>query len=34
MIVTSHQMDEIEAFCDRIALIDHGRIVAVGTRQN
>ena len=31
MIVTSHHMDEIEEFCDRIALIDHGRIVAVGT---
>ena len=31
MIVTSHHMDEIDKFCDRIALIDHGRIVAVGT---
>lgn len=31
MIVTSHHMDEIDAFCDRIALIDRGRIVAVGT---
>ena len=31
MIVTSHHMDEIEEFCDRIALIDHGQIVAVGT---
>lgn len=31
MIVTSHHMDEIETFCDRIALIDHGQIVAVGT---
>jgi ABC-2 type transport system ATP-binding protein len=31
MIVTSHHMDEIDAFCDRVALIDHGRIVAVGT---
>jgi ABC-2 type transport system ATP-binding protein len=24
-------MDEIEEFCDRIALIDHGRVVIVGT---
>jgi ABC-2 type transport system ATP-binding protein len=24
-------MDEIEEFCDRIALIDRGRIVAIGT---
>jgi len=31
MVVTSHHMDEIDAFCDRVALIDHGRIVAVGT---
>jgi len=31
MIVTSHHMDEVEEFCDRIALIDRGRIVAVGT---
>jgi ABC-2 type transport system ATP-binding protein len=31
MIVTSHLMDEINDFCDRIALINRGRIVAVGT---
>ncbi len=31
MVVTSHHMDEIEEFCDRIALIDHGQMVAVGT---
>ena len=31
MIVTSHHMDEIDQFCDRIALIDRGRIVAIGT---
>jgi len=31
MVVTSHHMDEIDQFCDRIALIDHGRIAAVGT---
>ncbi len=31
MIVTSHLMDEINDFCDRIAVIDRGRIVAVGT---
>ena len=31
MIVTSHPMDEIDEFCDRIALIDRGRIAAVGT---
>jgi len=31
MIVTSHHMDEIDEFCDRIALIDRGKLVAVGT---
>ncbi len=31
MVVTSHHMDEVDKVCDRIALIDHGRIVAVGT---
>jgi ABC-2 type transport system ATP-binding protein len=31
MIVSSHLMDEINTFCDRIALINRGRIVAVGT---
>jgi ABC-2 type transport system ATP-binding protein len=31
MVVTSHHMDEIDQFCDRIALIDRGRIVTVGT---
>jgi ABC-2 type transport system ATP-binding protein len=31
MIVTSHHMDEIDEFCDRIALIDRGRIAVVGT---
>ena len=31
MIVTSHHLDEINEFCDRIALIDRGRIAAVGT---
>ncbi len=31
MVVTSHHMDEVDKFCDRIALIDRGRIVAVGT---
>jgi ABC-2 type transport system ATP-binding protein len=31
MIVTSHHMDEIDQFCDRIALIDRGRIAAVGS---
>jgi len=31
MIVTSHHLDEINEFCDRIALIDRGRIAVVGS---
>jgi ABC-2 type transport system ATP-binding protein len=33
MIVTSHLMNEVDQFCDRVALIDRGRIVAVGTPE-
>ena len=31
MVVTSHDMDEVDEFCDRIAVVDRGRIVAVRT---
>ncbi len=31
MIVTSHLMEEIDQFCDRIALIDRGRIAVIDT---
>ena len=31
MVVTSHHMDEVDQFCDRIALIDRGRIAAIGS---
>jgi len=31
MIVCSHHMDEVDEFCDRIALVDRGRIVDIGT---
>jgi ABC-2 type transport system ATP-binding protein len=30
MIVTSHHMEEIDQYCDRIALIDRGRVAAMG----
>ena len=29
--LTTHYMDEAEALCDRVAIINHGRIVRVGT---
>jgi ABC-2 type transport system ATP-binding protein len=31
MMVTTHYMVEVEELCDRLALISHGRIVAIGT---
>jgi ABC-2 type transport system ATP-binding protein len=31
MIVTSHHLEEIEAYCDRVALIHEGRVACIGT---
>ncbi|MGA7616748.1 MAG: ABC transporter ATP-binding protein [Thermoanaerobaculia bacterium] len=33
ILYTTHYMEEAERLCDRIAIIDHGRIVASGTRS-
>ncbi|HCR81919.1 ABC transporter ATP-binding protein [Muricomes intestini] len=33
VIYTSHYMEEVEQICTRIAVIDHGRSVAVGTKE-
>jgi ABC-2 type transport system ATP-binding protein len=33
VVYTSHYMEEVEALCDRIAIVDHGRVIAVGTLQ-
>jgi ABC-2 type transport system ATP-binding protein len=33
MILTTHYMDEAERLCDRVAIMDHGRIIALGTPQ-
>lgn len=33
IIYTSHYMNEVEAICDRIGIIDHGKLVACGTEQ-
>jgi ABC-2 type transport system ATP-binding protein len=30
-LLTTHYMDEAERLCDRVAIIDHGRIIALGT---
>lgn len=31
IVITTHDMDEAEALCDRVAIIDQGKIVAEGT---
>lgn len=31
MVLTTHNMEEAEALCDRVAIIDHGRIIALDT---
>ncbi|MEW6500615.1 MAG: ATP-binding cassette domain-containing protein [Thermodesulfobacteriota bacterium] len=33
IFLTTHYMEEAEALCDRIAIIDNGRIIAMGTQE-
>ena len=33
VIYTSHYMEEVEQICTRIAIIDHGRVLASGTTE-
>ncbi len=33
VIYTSHYMEEVEQICSRIAIIDHGRVLATGTTE-
>ncbi|HEY4304258.1 MAG TPA: ABC transporter ATP-binding protein [Gemmatimonadaceae bacterium] len=33
IILTTHYMDEAEILCDRVAIVDHGRVIALGTPQ-
>jgi ABC-2 type transport system ATP-binding protein len=30
-VLTTHYMDEAEVLCDRVAIVDHGKIIAEGT---
>jgi ABC-2 type transport system ATP-binding protein len=31
VLITTHYMDEAERLCDRVAVVDHGKIIALGT---
>jgi ABC-2 type transport system ATP-binding protein len=33
IVLTTHYMDEAERLCDRVAIVDHGHIIALGTPQ-
>lgn len=33
VIYTSHYMEEVEAICTRIAIMDNGKIIAIGTKD-
>src|SRR5258706_10154182 len=34
MLYTTHYMEEAERLCDRIVIVDHGRVVASGTKES
>jgi ABC-2 type transport system ATP-binding protein len=34
LLYTTHYMEEVERLCDRIVIIDHGRVVAEGTKDS
>ena len=31
MLLTTHYMEEAERLCERVAIVDHGKIIAQGT---
>jgi ABC-2 type transport system ATP-binding protein len=33
ILLTTHYMDEAERLCDRVAIVDHGRMIALGAPQ-
>src|SRR6185369_7879985 len=30
IVLTTHYMDEAEVLCDRVAIVDHGKVIALG----
>ena len=33
ILLTTHYMDEAQTLCDRVAIVDHGRLIALGSPQ-
>ncbi len=31
VLLTTHYIEEAERLCDRVAIVDHGRVIALGT---
>jgi len=34
MLMSTHHMDEADFLCDRVAIVDHGKLVAIDTPEN
>ncbi|MGH7502250.1 MAG: ATP-binding cassette domain-containing protein [Longimicrobiales bacterium] len=34
VLVTTHYMEEAERLCDRVAIVDHGKVIALGTPRS
>jgi ABC-2 type transport system ATP-binding protein len=34
VVLTTHYMEEAERLCDRVAVVDHGRIIALGSPRD
>jgi ABC-2 type transport system ATP-binding protein len=34
IILTTHYMEEAEELCDRVGIIDHGKLIAIGTPKD
>ena len=30
VVLTTHYIEEAHALCDRVAIVDHGRVIAIG----
>ena len=34
VVITTHYMDEAERLCDRVAIVDHGKVIALGSPRD